>query len=116
MQLFLPWKPLEQMEGNVHNFQTAAGKKEKVSSATCFSKIVKEVIIFSLSFPHRTNMLELIDCDDDDVEKDTGIDFEIDSGPPKNWSCSVDLKTVILVTATDYEWNDDCSEIKKITL
>ena len=75
------------MEGNVHNFQTAAGKKEKVSSANCFSKIVKEVIIFSLSFPHRTNMLELlelIDCDDDDVEKDTGIDFEIDSGPPKN--------------------------------
>ena len=108
MLLFLPWKPLEQMEGNVHNFQTAAGKKEKVSSANCFSKIVKAVIIFSLSFPH-------IDCDDDDVEKDTGIDFEIDSGPPKNWSCSVDLKTVILVTATDYEWNDDWDEMKKIT-
>ena len=59
-------------------------------------------------------MLELIDCDDDDVEKDTGIDIEIDSGPPKNWSCSVDLKTVILVTATDYEWNDDWDEIKEL--
>ena len=79
---------MEQIEGGLQIFQTAivdtAGKKEKVSSANCFSKIVKEVIIFSLSFPHRTNMLELIDCDDDDVEKDTGIDFEIDSGPPKN--------------------------------
>ena len=81
---FPPLKTLGTNGGKCSQFPNGAGKKEKVSSANCFSKIVKEVIIFSLSFPHRTNMLELIDCDDDDVEKDTGIDFEIDSGPPKN--------------------------------
>ena len=115
---FLPWKPLEQIEGGLQIFQTAivdtAGKQEKVSSANCFYKIVKEVIIF----PNTCLQYKCVTIDwaREDDEKDAGIDFENDSGPPKNWSCSVDLKTVILVTATDYEWNDDCGEIKNYPL
>ena len=48
----------------------------------------------------------------EDDEKDAGIDFEIDSDHPRTDLVRWIWKTDILVTATDYEWNDDWDEIK----
>ena len=107
---------MEQIEGGLQIFQTAivdtAGKQEKVSSANCFYKIVKEVIIF----PNTGLQYKCVAIDwaREDDEKDAGIDFEIDSDHPRTDLVRGIWKTDILVTATDYEWNDDWDEIKKL--
>ena len=108
---------MEQIEGGLQIFQTAivdtAGKQEQVSSANCFYKIVKEVIIFPNIYSN--DKCVGMECARDDDEKDTGIDFEIDSDHPGTDLVRGIWKTDILVTATDYEWNDDWDEMKKIT-
>ena len=75
---------------------------------SAFPKLSKR-LSFSLIFTKRT-----IDCARDDDEKDTGIDFEIDSDHPRTDLVRWIWKTDILVTANDYEWNDDWDEIKKL--
>ena len=106
---------MEQIEGGLQIFQTAivdtAGKQEKVSSANCLYKIVKEVIIFTC----LQYKCVAIDWAREDDEKDAGIDFEIDSDHPRTDLVRWIWKTDILVTATDYEWNDDWDEIKKLS-
>ena len=66
---------MEQKKGGLQIFQTAivdtAGKQEKVSSANCFYKIVKEVIIF----PNTCLQYKCVTIDwaREDDEKDAGI-------------------------------------------
>ena len=74
--------------------------------------VVKEVIIFANIYSQ--DKCVGINCARDDDEKDAGIDFEIDSDHPRTDLVRWIWKTDILVTATDYEWNDDWEEMKKL--